>query len=258
MVVLGLAIGLAACGRPTGDFGRAKPSALNDEVLPLVGKLAATIREEPVSWYNLTDDERLLRDRAWNFVRPPHVGDWWLEPLVEGQRTRILPVLDPRFNPTRYYLFLRAGDYRSSETRWTKVMDDITGDALLVPPFCEVAARVRRTDAWRIGRVNADQSVTPDVLVDTYNRIEENNRQMSWVWRALAYRLTSYRFAIERMALETPSEQMWAVNRAFDALAAQQCADGPAMSAIDFGNRQPRRSRLLDGPDPFDEPVLQK
>ncbi|HUG62203.1 MAG TPA: hypothetical protein VMP03_10170, partial [Methylomirabilota bacterium] len=98
------ALALASCGRPTGDFDRARPSALHDDVLPAIGRFSAeTKRNEPVSRFNLTDDERELRDRAFAFTRAPHLGDWWLDTLVEGQRTRVLPILDPDFDPTRYY-----------------------------------------------------------------------------------------------------------------------------------------------------------
>lgn len=256
LTLAGLVLSVAACGRPTGDFGRARPSALHDDVLPAIGSVAATIREEPVSAFNLTDDERELRDRAWAFVRPPHVGDWWLEPLVEGQRTRILPVLDPRFDPRRYYLFLRSDAYRSSDTRWRKVITDITADTLLVPPFCAIAARVRTTDAERLRVVDARPDIAPLGMTAAYARVEENNRQMSWVWRALAYRLTSYRHAIDSLQLETPSDLQWEANRAFDGLAGMRCTDAPSIVRIEPDPA--RRSRLLDGPDPFDAPVLQK
>lgn len=181
-----------------------------------------------------------------------------MEPLVEGQRTRILPVLDPRFDPRRYYLFLRADPYRSSDTRWRKVMDDMTADALLVPPFCAIAARVRSTDVQRIAATNARPDLAPEGLTAAYARVEENNRQMSWVWRALAYRLTAYRYALDSLEIETPSDLQWEANRTFDGLAGTRCADAPAMARIETIAGPGRRSRLLDGPDPFDAPVLQK
>ena len=89
-----VALAVTACGRPTGDFGRAEPSFLHDTLLPAAGKLTAEyVRKEPVSGFPLTDDEIELRNRAWAFVRAPHVRDWWLDSLVEGERTRILPIL---------------------------------------------------------------------------------------------------------------------------------------------------------------------
>ena len=253
-VLLLAAACLAAC-RPTGDFGRARPSTINDDILPLAGKLAATLREEPVSWFRMTDDEEILRDRAWAFVRPPHVGDWWLGTLVEGQRTRILPELDPRFDRTRYYAYLRSDPYRSSEGRWNRVISDMQGDAMLVPPFCAVAARVRRTDVERLVTLER-QAPDPAFERDAYARVAENNAVMSWVWRALGFRVDSYRFALDRLAVETPSGLRPEAERVFAALAATRCGDAPPVRrvAIDPG----RRSRIAGGPDPFDAPVLQK
>lgn len=244
---------LAAC-RPTGDFGRARPSVINDEILPAAGRLAATYREEPVSWFRMTDDERLLRDRAWAFVRPPHVGDWWLGALVEGQRTRILPEIDPSFDRTRYYGYLRGEAYRSSEGRWNRIISDMRGDALLLPPFCRVASLVRRTDTERLVALEL-RRVEPDFERDAYARVAENNRVMGWVWRALAYRVDSYRYALDRLVVETPSTAQVEAERAFDDLAGARCAGAPAVRLIVDG---PRRSRLTAGPDPFDAPVLQK
>ncbi|HQF31403.1 MAG TPA: hypothetical protein PLJ34_08145, partial [Hyphomicrobiales bacterium] len=67
-----LAIVLAGCLRPTGDFGRARPSFVNDQIAPMIGLASASARGEAVSLYNLTDDERELRDLSWSIVRPPH------------------------------------------------------------------------------------------------------------------------------------------------------------------------------------------
>ncbi len=278
-MVVGVVLALAACGRPTGDFGRAKPSVLHDVLLPKAGTVFATQRGEPVSSFNMTDDEHELRDRAWAFVRAPHVKDWWFDTLAEGERTRILPALEgsggpseavaamfpeialpllaPAYDVTRYYSFLRSDDFQSSEARWTRLNTDMTGDALLVEPYCRVAARVRKTDAERLAVVGRQPSIDPAFGNEAIDRVEENEAVNAWVWRALRLRLTSYRVAIDRLQVETPSAQLWETSRTFSALAAQRCEGGPALRLLP-STKVPRMSRLLKGPDPFDEPVLQK
>lgn len=256
LLLAGVLALLSACGRPTGDFGRARPSPLHDEVFPGAGAIVAAHRGEPVSAFNRTDTERELADRAFAFVRPPHAGDWWQEALVEGQRTRLLPALDPGFDPAVYYAFLRAGPYRSSEARWSKVIEDVQGDTLLVPPFCAVAARVRRADAERIAAVWRVEARDLQLVSDVYARVYENDETMAWVWRALDYRLRAYRIAIDRMQVETPSDKLWETNQAWIALAGTRCADAPAARTLPDG--PPRASRRYRGPDPFDQPVLQK
>lgn len=270
---------LAGC-RPTGDFGRAKPSVIHDTVLPKIGNLAATLREEPTSGFNYTDDEGELRDRAWGFIRAPHVRDWWVDLLTEGQRTRVLPMLDDGFqgdaawaidNPwftimpalaapsdhTRYYAFLRTDRFASSEPRWSRVMADIQADTALVPPFCAVATRVRRIDDERLAVLNRQRDQDPVLIADARIRVDENDAVVGWVWKALDYRLNSYRFAIDRLEVETPSSKLWAANRALAALAAQRC-DGAPGRAPGEASAVRRPSRLMTPRAPEEGPVLQK
>ncbi len=278
-VVLAAAV-LPAC-RPTGDFGRAKPSVINDDLMPAAGRwIAGERRKEPVSGFNYTDTELELRDRAFAFVRAPHVRDWWFDALVEGERSRILPLLDrppppvdpkdatlfddvwrtltaPAFDTTRYYAFLRTDPDRSSDTRWNRILEAMTGDTLLVPPFCAVAAKVRSIDVERLAALGRIAGLEPDYVENAYARVEENDRVIAWVWRALAYRVVSYRYAIDRLTVETPSQTQWAVNRAFDALAASRCEAATSWRKAAAAG-VPRASRLTRGPDPFDQPVLQK
>jgi hypothetical protein len=277
--LLAALLGLAACARPTGDFGRAKPSVVHDRLLPSIGADFARRRGEPVSDFNLTDDEKELRRRAWAFVRSPHVRDWWLDTLVEGERTRILPalegegaptpeivaslprfalpLLDPAYDPRRYYAFLREDRFRSSETRWVRIGEDMLGDALLIPPYCEIAARVRRTDVERLAALNRQPGIDPATVDHAYARVSENEAVNAWVWRALRYRLTAYRFAIDSLEIETPSDRLWETNRTFQTLAGTRCEGAPAIRLVDQ-RRVPRPSRYAHAPDPFDEPVLQK
>ena len=39
---------VAACGRPTGDFGRAEPSFLHDTILPVAGSFVAAQARKPM------------------------------------------------------------------------------------------------------------------------------------------------------------------------------------------------------------------
>lgn len=271
---------LTACGRPTGDFGRAEPSYLHDTILPSLGDVVAEKRRaEPVSDLPMTDDEIELRDRAWNFVRAPHVRDWWLDTLVEGERTRILPMLkgqgqmspelaatfpkwslpllNPAYDTSRYHKYLLGEAYASSESRWQRLITDIGADTALVPPFCEVAARVRRADAGRIGALERQGEARSEFGSDATARVYENQETMSWVWRALSYRLSSYRFAIDRMEIETPSAQTANAKRVYNVLASSKCSNAPALRSIP--SVPERHSRLMIPPDPFyTMPVPQK
>jgi hypothetical protein len=244
----------AGCGpRPTGDFNRARPTYTHDVIMPSIGHNRAIRRRESVSDFNLTDDERQLRDRGWTFVRAPQLGDWWQDSMVEQQRTRMGPIVDPSFDPRRYYEWLRAEPFRSSEARWSRVIEDAQGDTMLIPPFCEVAARVRRADVERLAALSRQGEVDVAFETGAYARVDENNAVMDWVWRALTYRLRAYRFAIDRLQVETPSNLLYDTNRAYMALAATHCEGAPAMRSLPPSQRPGRSWK-----DPFDGPVQQK
>lgn len=212
---------LAGCGRPTGDFGRAEPSALHDTVMPALGeKVAEWDRREVVSGFNRTDREATLRDRAWSLVRAPHVRDWFGETLVELERTRIIPEVDYAFEPKGYYNHLRRDPFVSSETRWNRATADMRTDAALIGPFWTEARAVREDDAARLRALDRRGGGAPEELQNAYARIDENARVADWVWRAMRLRVAAYRDAIDRMMVETPSrrhveaEAAWAELRA--------------------------------------------
>lgn len=244
-----LATGLAGCARETGDFGRAKPNTLDDRVMPFLGDAVARHgRDELVSDFNRTDREGTLRDRSWAIVRAPHVEDWFGHLLVEGQRTRILPEIDSRFEPAGYYAYLRRDPFRSSEARWNRLLADMRADTGLVGPFWDEARRVRQDDQLRLRTLDGRTDVAPTELRDAYARIDENARVVDWVWRALRFRLAAYRMAIDRIMVETPSDRLWEANQvwgAFRRAIETAEADFPAETRRDRG--QVRRSRYGEG-----------
>ncbi len=65
-----LALPLLGCVQTTGDFGRPQPGFTQDVLLPYTGLVSARFRGEPASVYALTEDEKELRNRAWNFLMP--------------------------------------------------------------------------------------------------------------------------------------------------------------------------------------------
>lgn len=217
-----LSASLAGCSRPTGDFDRAKPSVIHDQVMPAIGFGAAHNRGEPVSRFNLTDDERLLRDRGWTLIRPPNSEDWIAGTQVELIRTRILPEADQTLDPDRYYSYLRSDRYESSDVRYDRVAADALGDAELVPPFCEVAERVAAADEERLRALGRRDVSTQEELAGAQARVWENRQFTSWAVLSLRYRLKSYRYAIDALEIETPSDdKVWDANMAWKRLAAQ-------------------------------------
>ncbi|MEI2384633.1 hypothetical protein [Breoghania sp. JC706] len=213
---------LAGCARPTGDFGRARTDLVHDEILPEAGRVLAAKRGEPSSTFNLTDKEEELRDRAWALIRPASARDWVDATAAEAQRTRIIKPIDDKLDPRIYYMYLRSDKFTSSETRYERVISDMSGDSELVRPFCRLAVEVEDADTERLNAMNRRPDLKPEEYAGSVARVNENREIVAWVKRALKFRLVAYRHAIDRLEIETPSQKrVWDANTAWRYLAGE-------------------------------------
>ncbi|PTW57671.1 hypothetical protein C8N35_110150 [Breoghania corrubedonensis] len=250
MLVAVLAAGLpGGCARPTGDFDRATPNVMHDEILPEAGRVMAAKRGEPTSTFNLTDQEEELRNRAWALIRPASSRDWVDATATEAQRTRIIKPIDDKLDPRIYYMYLRSDKFSSSQTRYDRVISDISGDTDLVRPFCQLAVRVEDMDAERLNATNRRPDLKPEEYAAAVGRVNENRRIISWVTRALKFRLVAYRHAIDRLEIETPSrDRVWDANTAWRHLAGEVafasggCREKPQSGAE--ADARARKSRI--------------
>jgi len=250
IALVAICLGLSACTRPTGDFDRAEPSVIHDDLVPAVGENAARLRGDPVSKFNYTNDEKLLRDRGWTLIRPPWTKDWIGGTMVELSRTRVLPETEGRVPPDLYLIYLRSDKFRSSDARYDKIAADASGDAELVMPFCEVALRVQKADDERL-RVLRNQPVTTQETYDGAKaRVWENRVMTKWVGQALRYRIIAYKKALKGLEIETPSEnRVWKVNNAIRELEGQvRLAEASCEAGSLYAQEQPaKRSRIYTG-----------
>lgn len=204
---------LAGCtARPTGDFGRAQPGVLHDEILPTLGASRAAAHGEPVSDFNLTDEEREMHDRVWRFLVAPHANDWFYDTAVELQRTRLASNLDTSFVVDRYYAYLRGEQFQSSRVRYRKVANDIEIDIATIPSTFAAICRVIEVDRQRAIAVSNVTLAAPDAPAEVAARKWENQQKIGWFTRALTYRFASYSTALERLLVETPHEEARAVD----------------------------------------------
>lgn len=255
-----LTMPLAGCFSQTGDLGRPHSGPLREKVLPVFGKANARARAEPVSYYNHTDNEKLLARRATYLQNPPHAKDWLGRAVTELETTRFVSGFGRAHAPDRYYGFLRSDRFRSSQSRYERLKFDISSDSELVTPFYAAARRVMRDDRERILAARRRPDLTALEMSNANGRVYENNLTIAQVGAALDYRLAAYRYAIDRMEIETPSDQILSANRAWRLLSATILS---GKNEIRKPNRKApsslvhRRSRIYTGP--FDEgPVPQK
>lgn len=210
---------LAGCARPVGDFGRARPTATHDVILPAVGKLRAETAREPVSYFNLTDQETEMHDRVWRFLISPHSHDWFYDIATEWQRTRIISPQDTRFKTSRYYSYLRRQKYASSTVRYTRVAGDVDADVRTMPLVFSSICAVIEIDRQRetVANALAISDVNQQTQLD--GRRGENQMYIAWFVRAAQYRYDAYTFALEHLLVETPHEQARLVDARLSELA---------------------------------------
>lgn len=203
----------------SADFGRGESRLLDRKVLPLVGSFAARFRQEPVSHFNLTDDEKLLRQQAQHLISPPHARDWFHQVASRVQRYRMVGSIDKHLSTDAYYAFLRSDSFRSSAGRYNRVSADIAADAALLHPFFNRAGHVIASDELRMRAVNLYDGSDPNPPVyqrpiirqnrnlgaEAAARVHENKEIIEWVERAYEFRIESYRRAITRLAIEQPT-----------------------------------------------------
>ncbi|MFN3224986.1 MAG: hypothetical protein ACE360_01890 [Hyphomicrobiales bacterium] len=203
-LAIACASALAGCAQ-TGDFGRQRPNVINDSLLPVLGMVSTYSAGEPVSHFNYTDDERTLRNLGWTLVVPTHAHDWIGRTAAELQRAEIVRRLDLVLSPERYSELLSGQRYGSSEARYARIMDDAVKDMAAIQPYMAYVTRVRIADEQRINAAIGLPDIGASELAAAHGRIAENQRQIAWVKRAMLFRLYAYRYAVDRLMIETPS-----------------------------------------------------
>jgi hypothetical protein len=191
---------VAACAQ-TGDFGRPVPSTWN-ALVATTGSVAAVGREEPVSGFALTDDETELRDRAWRFLMPAHERASFAALVANMTRSRVLPASWHPSDPAIYFEALAPA--RSPASRYRRLSEDVVADGRLLPPFALVAARVVAADGVRLRSLPFVQSLDQAQVRDAAMRVAENRCLVAWVRYEAGARAAAYRFALERLVVETP------------------------------------------------------
>jgi hypothetical protein len=232
-VLLGVA--LAGCSS-IGDFGRVKPSLVNDDVHDWVGREAAVRAGAPISVANLTEDERLLRDLAFPLIEPPFDRQRWnavvYEYGLDSKFRRALWIDDP----TVYYAHLEGSFVRSTAARYNRLSDDIRNDIVRIDPFFAIARRVVDLDRRREASMQAVADLSPAEAFNARARIGENALVIAWVEHALVERCASYRFALEHLAVVEPEAAAADVDRALTQLqqkaAANRLVVAPQFAAL--------------------------
>ena len=206
---------LSACGE--GDFGRIRSSLVTDDIHAWIGAEAVASAGGVPSLFPLTDDERQLRDLAYPLIEPPYDRQRSYSILGEYGLLRFrYPALDY----TTYGRLLMTRPARSEASRYSLLIEDIRNDITRLDPFFRVAARVADMDSKRAQALPYIPELSEGEYFNAVNRIGENGLAIEWVKHSLHHRVGSYRYALERLVIVTPSPQAVQCEQTLNRLAA--------------------------------------
>lgn len=236
-----------------GDFGRVKRSTWND-IVAGTGAVIARERGEAVSAFPFTDDEELLRDRAWRFLTPAHERAYFQSVLSELVATRVLPARWGAEDRDGYHDALVSDGSVSPASRYRRLAEDAAADQRLLDPFARVASRVLAADRVRLAALGHARHVVPADVENAEARVVENRCLVAWVRAGVARRAGSYAEALEHLVIETPQVQAVPAERTLGGFAAARgmldgLSVGPVAEACYWDRRGDRPGPPPPEPD---------
>ena len=216
-----LLIGVTLGGCSGGDFGRTRQDFLNDDMHRWLGGEVTSSVGLRASQFQLTDNERLLRDLAYPLIEPPHSRPAWksvfgdYQPLPSPWRQQVV------FDRTAYGRILIDEPHRSHASRYAQLMEDVRDDITRFEPFFADAVRVIDLDRKRNASLAHISGLSPRERDDAVARMQENSLIVQWVQLCLERRISSYRFALERLVIQAPDNMAADADRLIGELAAQ-------------------------------------
>ena len=210
---------LAGCSG--GDFGRARDDMRNDDMHRWIGAEATSSVGLHPSQFQLTDPERQLRDLAYPLIEPPHSRPAWKTVFGDFQ-----PIASPwrqavPFDRTAYGRALIDEPHRTHTSRYAQLIDDARDDIQRFESFFASAVRVIDLDRKRDATLPHISELSARERADAVARMQENSLIIQWVQQCLERRVSSYRWALERLVLQAPDTMAADADRLIGELAAQ-------------------------------------
>jgi hypothetical protein len=211
-----------------GDLGRTRPSALNDDMHRWIGAEAVNSVGKNGSAFQLTENERLLRDLAYPFIEPPHSRPAWKTVFGDYQRLPAPWRQEVVFDRSAYGRRLIDEPHRSHASRYAQLMEDVRDDLTRFDPFFASAAVVADLDGKRAASMSLVSGLSPAEAGDAAARMKENKLIVEWVQIRLQQRVAAYRWALERLIIHAPDDVAADADRLIAQLAARST---PAVAA---------------------------
>lgn len=201
LYILPFVAGLAC---PGDDFGRTRSSFYHEDMHSWVGVEATTSLGGIPSQFQLTDSERMLRDLAYYFIEPPHSRPAWKAvfgdylPMPAPWRQNVI------FDRTLYGRRMIDEPHRSQVSAYAGLMEDVRNDGVMLDRFLPVAIKVNDLDIKRNRSLSYITELSPREREDAQARMRENVLVVQWAQQSLQQRVSSYRWALERLVIHAP------------------------------------------------------
>jgi hypothetical protein len=237
---------LALGGCSGGDFYRTRQDFRSDDMHRWIGEEATGSLGLPASHFQLTESERKLRDLAYPFIEPPHSRPAWksvfgdYQPLPSPWRQKVV------FDRTAYGRLLIDEPHRTHASRYAQLIDDVRDDLTRFEPFYATAIGVLDLDRKRNASLAHVSQLSPAEYSDAVARMEENTLVVQWVQQCLEQRISSYRWALERLVIQAPDNMAADADRLIGELATQ-AANPPVTAQPVIGHRLNSRGGNLLG-----------
>ena len=231
---LALFLTAALGGCSGGDFFRTRQDMRSDDMHRWLGAEATGSVGLKASQFQLTDNERQLRDYAYPLIEPPLSRPAWksvwgdYKPLPSPWRQAVV------FDRTAYGRNLIDEPHRSHASRYAVLIEVVRNDITRFEPFYAAAARVLELDRKRSASLKMVSELSPREHADAIARMEENALIVQWVQQCLERRISSYRWALERLVIQAPDTIAADADRLIGELAAQT-ANPPVMTQPAIG-----------------------
>jgi hypothetical protein len=228
-VLILFSIGAALTGCSGGDFGRTRADLRSDDMHAWIGREATASIGVAASHFELTENERQLRDLSYPLIEPPHSRPAWksvfgdYKPMLAPWRQTLV------FDRTAYGRNLIDEPHRSHASRYSQLIDDVRDDVSRFEAFYGTAVRVIELDRKRDVSLGHVSGLLPQERADAIARMQENALIVQWVHRCLEWRVSSYRWALERLVMHAPDTMAAEADRLINELAAQTA--NPPVSA---------------------------
>ena len=120
--------------------------------------------------------------------------------------------------------------HRSFSSRYNQLIEDVRNDLTRFEPFFANAVQVLDLDKKRNASISLVSDLSPRERADAIARMQENALIVQWVQQCLEQRISSYRWALERLVIQAPDNIAADADRLIGELAAQT-ANPPVVSA---------------------------